>query len=121
MQVPSKIFRRLARSAKNPEGKLAMPAKSVRAEASAPACAKLNPKELVMIGNTTTTTPLKRCSVMCALQFAASRPQPANGFISVCTFSAFDKILPRVKLSTMNMLNFYRAQLRPKNSGEPFE
>jgi hypothetical protein len=98
-----------------------MPAKSVRAEASAPACAKLNPKELVMIGNTTTTTPLKRCSVMCALQFAASRPQPANGFISVCTFSAFDKILPRAKLSTMNMLNFYRAQLRPKNSGEPLE
>ena len=83
MQPPSKIFRRLARSAKNPEGKLAIPAKSVRAEASAPACAKLNPKELVMIGSTTTTTPLKRCSVMWALQFAASLPQPINGLIRV--------------------------------------
>ena len=83
MQVPSKMFLRLARSAKKPEGKLATPAKSVRAEASAPACAKLNPKELVMIGNTTTTTPLNRCSVMCALQFAASRPQPTNGLTRV--------------------------------------
>ena len=79
MQSPSKILRRLARSAKNPDGKLATPAIKVRAEASAPACARLNPNDAVMSGRITAITPLKRCSVMCAVELAASLPQVANG------------------------------------------
>ena len=60
-QSPKK-FRRLARSAKNPEGKLATPAINVRAEARAPACARLKPNAVVISGKITAMTPLKRCS-----------------------------------------------------------
>src|SRR5262249_24578347 len=63
-QSPKKMFRRLPRSAKNPDGKLAPPAINVRAEARAPACARLNPSEVVISGRITAITPLKRCSTM---------------------------------------------------------
>ena len=75
MQSPSKILRRLARSAKKPEGKLATPAIKVRAEASAPACARLSPNDAVMSGKITAITPLKRCSVICAVELAAKPPR----------------------------------------------
>jgi hypothetical protein len=63
MQSPSKRLRRLARSAKKPDGKLAAPAIKVRAEANMPACARLSPKEEVISGKMTAMIPLKRCSV----------------------------------------------------------
>ena len=79
IQSPRRTLRRLARSAKKPEGKLATPAIKVRAEARAPACARLKPKEAVISGNMTAITPLNRCSVICAAEFAANRLQVANG------------------------------------------
>ena len=82
-QTPSKMLRRRARSAKKPDGKLATPAIKVRAEASAPACAKLKPKDAVISERITAITPLNRCSVICAVQFAAKRPQAASGTPSV--------------------------------------
>src|ERR687892_1006284 len=88
-QRPKRRFRRLARSAKNPEGKLATPAINVRADASAPACARLNPNEVVISGRITAITPLKRCSTVWAVEFAASRPQAESGVASVCVLSIF--------------------------------
>ena len=92
MQDASKRFRRRARSAKNPEGKLTTPAKKVRADANAPAWAKLNPRLAVTIGNITTTTALNRCSVRCAVQLAAKRPQLASGRFGSVAVSTLDKV-----------------------------
>src|SRR4029077_19886610 len=86
IQSPSNRFRRPARSARNPDGKLPAPASKVRAEASAPAWAKLKPNDVGMTGNTTTITPLKRCSVICAAELSANRPHAANGVDSALTF-----------------------------------
>src|ERR687892_1156733 len=88
-QRPRRRLRRLARSAKNPEGKLAAPAINVRAEASAPACARLKPNEVVISGRITAMTPLNRCSTIWAVEFAASRPQLERGAASVCVVSIF--------------------------------
>ena len=82
-QDPNKRLRRRARSANKPEGKLATPAMNVRADAKRPACARLSPNVVVMIGKITTTTALKKCSVICAVELAAKRPQLANGRVSV--------------------------------------
>lgn len=94
MQNPNSRLRRLARSAKKPDGKLATPAIRVRAEANAPACARLSPKAEVMIGKITAMTALKRCSVICAVELAAKRPHVASGAFSVVAVSALDKVRP---------------------------
>src|SRR5687768_104454 len=86
---PKRRFRRLARSAKKPDGKLATPAINVRAEASAPACARLKPNEVVISGRMTAITPLNRCSTIWAVEFAASRPQTEKVGASVCAVSIF--------------------------------
>ena len=65
---------------------------SVRAEASAPACAKLSPNVVVMIGKMTAMTALNRCSVICAVELAARRPQFASGRLTVFAVSALDKL-----------------------------
>lgn len=90
MQNPSKMLRRLAKSAKKPEGKLASPAIKVRAEAKAPACARLKPSDVVISGKITAITPLNRCSVMCAVELAANLPQVANGVATDCRLSILD-------------------------------
>jgi hypothetical protein len=43
-----------------------------------------------MSGNITAITPLKRCSVMCAVELAARRPQPAMGEFKVLALSILD-------------------------------
>jgi len=91
MHEPNKRLRPRARSARNPEGKLATPAINVRADASPPACARLSPNAVVMIGKITAMTALKRCSVRCAVEFAAKRPQLASGVLSVGAVSTLDK------------------------------
>ena len=91
-QNPSERLRRLARSAKKPEGKLATPAMSVRAEANAPACAKLSPNVVVMIGKMTAMTALNRCSVICAVELAARRPQFASGRLTVLRFQLWTSL-----------------------------
>jgi hypothetical protein len=63
----------------------------VRIDARAPACDKLNPNDAVISGRITLTTALNRCSVICAVQLAASRPQFATGRLIASKFSAFDK------------------------------
>ena len=60
MQIPSMRLRRVARSAKKPDGKLATPAINVRAEANMPAWASVSPSEAVISGKMTAITPLKR-------------------------------------------------------------
>ena len=92
VQAPNKTLRRRARSARKPEGKLATPAINVRADASAPACARLSPNAVVIIGKITAMTALKRCSVICAVEFAAKRPQLANGALNVVAVSALDNV-----------------------------
>ena len=92
VQAPNDRLRRRARSAKTPEGKLAKPAMKVRADASAPACTRLSPNAVVMIGRITAITALKRCSVRCAVLFAAKRPQFTNGALSVGAVSALDNV-----------------------------
>ncbi len=91
IQPPSNRLRRLARSARKPEGKLATPAINVRIDARAPACDRLSPNDAVINGKITLTTALNRCSVICAAQLAASRPQLATGKLTASIFSAFDK------------------------------
>ncbi len=76
---------------RKPEGKLATPAISVRIDARAPACDRLSPNDAVISGKITLTTALNRCSVICAVQLAASRPQLASGKLTASIFSAFDK------------------------------
>src|SRR5918996_3817634 len=88
-QRPKRRFRRLEKSEKNPDEKLAAPAINVRAEASAPACARLKPNEAVISGRITAITPLKRCSTIWAVEFAASRPQVETGAASVWVVSIF--------------------------------
>jgi hypothetical protein len=43
-------------------------------------------------GKITLTTALNRCSVICAVQLAASRPQWATGKLTASMFSTFDKL-----------------------------
>lgn len=95
IQSPSKMLRRLAKSAKKPEGKLATPAAKVRAEASVPACARLNPNDAVISGRITAITPLKRCSVICAAEFAANRPHVVKGALNTEVVSALDTAFHR--------------------------
>src|SRR6185503_2306398 len=83
IQRPKRTLRRLARSAKKPDGKLATPAVKVRTEARAPACERVRPREVVIRGNITATTALKRCSVMCAVEFAANLPHVERGVANV--------------------------------------
>src|SRR5437870_781531 len=78
-QRPKRRFRRLARSARKPKGKLAAPYIKVREEERAPACASLNPNEEVISGKMTAITPAKRCFTIWAVEFAASRPQAGRG------------------------------------------
>lgn len=92
-QRPKKRFRRFARSARNPEGKLATPAINVRAEARAPACARLKPNAVVISGKITAMTALKRCSTIWAVELAASRLQAASGSARVCVVSIFAKVM----------------------------
>ena len=105
------MFRRFARSAKKPEGKLATPAIKVRAEASAPACARLKPNEVVISGKITAMTPLKRCSVIWAVEFAASRPQAARGGAMVCVVSIFAKGFSPEAMSLINKAIALSVQL----------
>lgn len=65
---------------------------NVRADASAPACARLSPNDVVMIGRITAMTALKRCSVICAVLFAAKRPQLARGALSGGAVSTLDNV-----------------------------
>lgn len=111
-QMPKKIFRRLARSAKKPDGKLATPAEKVRAEANAPACARLRPKAEVMMGRITTTTALNRCSVICAAQLAASRPQLASGELNVVAVSTFTQAHPVKKLPRSHGFHYNKPVYR---------
>jgi hypothetical protein len=47
---------------------------------------------VVIIGKITAMTALKRCSVICAVEFAAKRPQLASGALNVVAVSALDKV-----------------------------
>jgi hypothetical protein len=44
---------------------------------------------VVISGRITAITPLKRCSTVWAVEFAASRPQAESGVASVCVLSIF--------------------------------
>jgi hypothetical protein len=44
-----------------------------------------------MIGRTTAITALNKCSVICAVLFAAKRPQLISGALSAGAISALDK------------------------------
>ena len=52
----------------------------------------LKPNDAVISGKITAITPLKRCSVICAAEFAARRPQVANGAVNAAVVSTLDKI-----------------------------
>src|SRR5262249_24989064 len=112
-QSPRKRFRRLPRSARNPEGKLAAPAIKVRAEARAPAWARLKPNEVVISGKITATTPLKRCSTIWAVEFAASRPQAAPGSARAWVVSIFATELLLLTASLINKANPFQVQIVP--------
>src|SRR5262245_25077961 len=105
---PNKRLRRCARSATKPDGKLATPAMNVRADASAPAWARLNPSAVVMIGRITAITALNRCSVICAVLFAAKRPQFASGAFKVAV-SALDKVQLVKNLNSVLGLKYTKA------------
>jgi hypothetical protein len=44
---------------------------------------------VVMSGRITAITPAKRCSIIWAVEFAASRPQAERGVARVCVLSIF--------------------------------
>jgi hypothetical protein len=78
---------------------------NVRIDASAPAWDRLSPNVEVIIGKITTTTALNKCSVICAVQLAARRPQLASGKATVWTFSALDNVQYLGKVSSFSYGN----------------
>jgi hypothetical protein len=49
----------------------------------------------VISGRITAITPLKRCSVMCAAEFAANRPHVVKGALNTEVVSALDTAFHR--------------------------